>query len=287
MSPNVDALRAAGEAIKATRPLLWAMNASANADAVIALAKELNLPLCVEAPGFEPLAAIASKARDAGIKDLVLSPGITDAGKGLAFLSQSRRAAIMKKYRPMGYPVAMIAMDGDADVATVDACWYILKYAGIVVTNVMQPARVLAMMATRGDIYTNPQVPVQVESGLHTVGDPGPDSPVLITTNFALSYYSVESEVSSARIPAYILAVDTEGTSVLTAWAADKFTGQSIAQAISKSGLSEKVSHKQVILPGLVAVLSAGVEEESGWKVMVGPREASGIASYLKSQLKS
>lgn len=287
MSPNLDALRAAGQAIQATRPLLWAMNTGADADGFIALAKELNLPLCVEAPSFEALAAIASKARDAGLKDLVLSPGVCEAGKGLAFLSQSRRAAIMKKFRPMGYPVAMVAMNGDPDTAAVDACWYTLKYAGIVVTNVMDPARVLAILATRGDIYTNPQVPVQVESGLHTVGDPGPDAPVLVTTNFALSYYSVESEVSSARIPAHILAVDTEGTSVLTAWAADKFNGQSIAQAIEKHGVAGKVKHKQVIIPGLVAVLSAAVEDESGWKVMVGPREASGISTFLKSQWKS
>lgn len=286
LSPSPSALKAAGQAIQAARPLLWGMNAGANADALIALAQELSLPLCVEAPDFDSLAAIASKARDAGLKDLVLSPGLCDAAKGLTLLSQSRRAAIVKKFRPMGYPMAMNAMDGDPDKATVDACWYILKYASIVVTNVMDPARVLAMLATRGDIYTNPQVPVQVESGLHSVGDPGPDAPVLVTTNFALSYYSVESEIASARIPAHILAVDTEGTSVLTAWAADKFNGQSIAQAIDKSGIAGKVSHKQVVIPGLVAVLSAGVEDESGWKVSVGPREASGIAAYLKSQWK-
>lgn len=286
VSGNPEALRAAGQAIAAERPLLWDMNAVEHVDATIGLAREMSLPVCLQGPGFEALAAAGEKARAAGLKDVILSPGQTDPASGLAFLTQSRRAAIAKKFRPMGFPVAMMAMADDPYVATVDASWHILKYAGIVVTNVTRPEHLLAILTTRQDIYTNPQVPVQVAAGLHIVGDPGPDAPVLVTTNFALSYYSVESEVESSRIPSYIVAVDTEGTSVLTAWAADKFTATSIAQALAKSGVETKAPHKKVIIPGLVAVLSASLEEESGWTVRVGPREASGIVSFLKNQWK-
>ena len=287
LSSNTEALLAAGKAIADARPLLWATGGEAQADAAIEAAKELSLPLCLQAPGFEPLAAVVEKARAAGLKELIMSPGETAPAEGVAFLSQSRRAAIQKKYRPMGYPVAMLAQDEDPIKAVVDACWYILKYAGILVTDQIAPEYVLPILTSRGDVYTDPQVPVQVEAGIHEIGNVGPDSPVLVTTNFALSYYSVESEVEAARFPSYILSVDTEGTSVLTAWAADKFTGQSIAAALAASGVEAKAPHKKLVLPGQVAVLSAAVEDESGWGVQVGPKEASGLSSFLKTQWKT
>ena len=109
---------------------------------------------------------------------------------------------------------------------------------------------------------------------------------MLVTTNFSLSYYSVEGEVEASRVPAYILSVDTEGTSVLTAWASDKFNADTITKALKKSGIEAKVSHRKLVIPGFVAVLSAGVEDESGWSVQIGPKEASGIPSYLKKQWK-
>ena len=110
---------------------------------------------------------------------------------------------------------------------------------------------------------------------------------MLVTTNFSLSYYSVEGEVEASRVPAYIVSVDTEGTSVLTAWASDKFNAATITKALKTAGMETKVSHRKLILPGLVAVLSAGVEDESGWSVQIGPKEASGIPSYLKRQWKA
>ncbi len=284
MASDPNALRAAGGALAAQRPLLWAMNAQADIDGYIATAKELGLPLCIQGRDFEEISALSEKARAAGLKELILAPECATETDGLAFLTQSRRAAISRKYRPLGYPVAMTAINGNPVQATVAACWYILKYAGIVVTNVSDPAYLLAMAASRQDIYTDPQVPVQVKPGVHPVGDPGPDAPVLVTTNFALSYYSVESEITAARIPAHIIAVDTEGTSVLTAWAAEKLTPASVAQTLSASNLDRQVNHKKMIIPGLVAVLSGGIKEESGWDVMVGPREASGIVPYLKKQ---
>lgn len=284
MASKPDALRAAGAALAPQRPLLWALNAEDAIDEYIAVAKELALPLCVQGKDYEAVTGLSEKARAAGLKELVLAPQSDSVADTLAFLTQSRRAAITKKFRPMGYPVAVTAFDDDPKRAAVAASWYILKYAGIVITNSAGPEHLLAMAASRQDIYTNPQVPVQVTPGVHAVGDAGPDTPVLLTTNFALSYYSVESEITAARMPAHIIAVDTEGTSVLTAWAAEKLTPASVAQTLDASGVGKMVGHKKLIIPGLVAVLSGGIKEESGWEVLVGPREASGIVSYLKKQ---
>lgn len=282
MAGKPENLQAAGEALKAERPLLWP--AAEAAEAAIPLAKELCLPLVLEAAGLDAVIALAEKARAAGLKELVLSPGRTEPKKGLEFLTQARRAAITKKFRPLGYPVAMLALDSDLYAATIEAAWYILKYAAVVVLDFVDAAHVLAVLTTRRDIYTDPQVPVKVQPGLHAVGDPGDTAPVLVTTNFALTYYSVEAEVEASRVPSYILSVDTEGTSVLTAWAADKFNAATISAALKASGLEGKVKHRKLLLPGLVAVLRASVEDESGWQALIGPKEATGIVSYLKNQ---
>ena len=283
VSDKAESLRAAGTALKAERPLLWAATGSAK-NGAIAVAKELALPLCLEGSGYDGVLELSEAARAAGLKELVLCPGRPEPAAGLEFLAQSRRAAIAKKFRPMGYPVAMWSTNPDPVQAAVEASWYVLKYAGIVVVDLHRPEHLLGILTTRQDVYTDPQKPVQVEPGLHKVGEPGPEAPVLVTTNFALSYYSVEPEVESARVPSYILSVNTEGTSVLTAWAADKFNAKTITAALKASGLESVVRHKKLVLPGLVAVLSGAVKEESGWDVLVGPKEASGIGSFLKNQ---
>ena len=126
----------------------------------------------------------------------------------------------------------------------VEASTYVAKYAGIVVTDAIEPWQMLPVLTTRQDIYTDPQKPVAVEPKLYAVGEVGPDSPLLVTTNFSLSYYSVEGEVEASRVPAYILAVDTEGTSVLTAWASDKFNADTITKALKKSEVEGKLPHR-------------------------------------------
>ena len=284
MGENIASLRAAAEALKAERPLFWAFGGSS--EEAIPVAKELSLPLVLEGSGFDDVVRLSEKARAEGLKQLVLSPGPVRAGEGLQFLTQTRRAAIQKKFRPLGYPVAMVSFSEDPAEALVDACWYVLKYAGVVVVDLIQPHYLLSILTTRQDIYTDPTVPVKVEPGLYGVGEPGPLAPVLVTTNFALSYFSVEPEVEASRVPANILSVDTEGTSVLTAWAADKFNAKTITKALKESGIEAKVKHRKLVLPGLVAVLKAGVEDESGWEAIVGPKEASGLVSFLKNQWK-
>ena len=192
----------------------------------------------------------------------------------------------LKGFRAVGYPAIAFTTSDDPIMQAVEGSTYIAKYAGVVVTDAAEPWQLLPVLTTRQDIYIDPQKPVAVEPKLYAVGEVTETSPLLVTTNFSLSYYSVEGEVEASRVPAYILSVDTEGTSVLTAWASDKFNAETITQAMKKSGIEEKVSHKQVVIPGFVAVLSAGVEDESGWSVQIGPKEASGLPNFLKNQWK-
>ncbi len=280
---EAEPLCAAGADLSELKPLLYQQGGPG--DELIALAADKELPLVVEGD-LETCADTAQKAKDAGAEDIVLCPATARPAEALEFLTTSRRAALKKNCRALGYPVLVRALAEDPARQTLEACHYVAKYAGIVILSVDSPEYVLPVLTMRQSIYINPQVPVQVEPGLYDVGEPDDKSPLLITTNFSLTYYSVLSEVESSRVPARILAVDTEGTSVLTAWAADKFGAEQIGDALKKTGAMEKLgdSHRKPVIPGLVAVISGELEEESGCRVLVGPKEASGLPNYLKNE---
>jgi acetyl-CoA decarbonylase/synthase complex subunit gamma len=285
MSATAANLKRAAAALSGQRPLLY-ISDPAEAEAAAAVAKEESCPLAVRAERLEDFADLVPKLTAAGIEELVLDPGTRGIKATLEALTLIRRLAL-KGFRAVGYPALAFTADADPTMQVVEASTYIAKYAGVVVTDAVEPWQMLPVLTTRQDIYIDPQKPVAVEPKLYAVGEVGEKSPLLVTTNFSLSYYSVEGEVEASRVPAYILSVDTEGTSVLTAWASDKFNAETITQAMKKTGIEEKVSHRQVVIPGFVAVLSAGVEDESGWTVQIGPKEASGIPSYLKNQWKA
>jgi len=284
ISAKADNLQRAAGALTGRRPLLY-ISDPAQALAAATIAKQQNCPLAIRADGLEALADLTGKINAAGVEEIVLDPGTRGLKPTLEALTKIRRLAL-KNFRPLGYPTIAFTAESDPMLQAAEASTYVAKYAGIVVTDAIEPWQFLPILTTRQDIFTDPQKPVAVEPKLYTVGEVNAESPLLVTTNFSLSYYSVEGEVEASRVPAYILSVDTEGTSVLTAWASDKFNATTITKSLKASGIEEKLAHRKLVLPGLVAVLSAGVEDESGWSVQVGPKEASGIPSYLKKQWK-
>ncbi len=285
ISEKCESLSAAAMGpLSGASPLLYC-TCDASVEDLAGLAKQTGAPLCVSG-SIEEVAQKVEELDKQDVKDIVISPGRVDLLGALTFLTQTRRASLKKKYRPLGCPVLVFADGEDKQASALEACQYVAKYAGIVVSNAWEPHLLVPILTTRQNIYTDPQKPVQVEPKLYDVGEVTNDSPLLVTTNFSLSYYSVEAEVEASRVPCRILAVDTEGTSVLTAWAADKFNAETIAASLEKAGAKEKAAHNKVVLPGHVAVLAAELGEESGCKVLVGPKEASGIGPYLKKEWK-
>jgi acetyl-CoA decarbonylase/synthase complex subunit gamma len=134
------------------------------------------------------------------------------------------------------------------------------------------------------NIYSDPQRPLATTEGIYEIGGPNVDSPLLITSNFSLTYFIVSSEIENSHVPSYLLVKDTEGLSVMTAWAAGKFSADNIAALVKKSGIADKIKHRKLIIPGYVAAESGGLEEElPGWQVLVGPREGAHIPAYLKN----
>ena len=258
-----------------------------NWEAMAALAVENDAALAIQADSIDEMVALSEKVQKAGVKDVVISP--TQRGfKGTLLANTiSRRLALKKNFRPLGYPIISFPGDaGDPARATSLAAQAIGKYAGFIVLDEFTPETVYPLLVLRENIFTDPQKPIQVQPGIYEINDPGPEDPVLVTTNFSITYFSVANEVESSGSPAWLVVTDAEGMSVLTAWAAGKFDSERIAKDIKKFGVEDKVSKHRVIIPGHVAVLSGELEEElPGWEIKVGPREAVYLPAYLKEAL--
>jgi acetyl-CoA decarbonylase/synthase complex subunit gamma len=285
MSADPQSLKAALEICADRRPLIGAATAE-NFKEFAALAKEYKCPVALRAATLENLAGLAQEIKAMGIEDVVLQPEAQQMADGLIKLTQLRRLALEKNFRVLGYPVMVTLHEDDTFIETAQASAFVCKYANIVVMNGIEPWQVLPILTTRQNIFTDPQVPNAVEAKLYKVGEPASHSPVLVTTNFALTYFTVEGEVENSRVPAYISVVDTGGLGVLNAYADDKLTAEAIVKAVRNYGIMDQVAHKKLVIPGLVAVLKGEVEDEGGWEVLVGPEEAAGLPAYLKNQWK-
>jgi acetyl-CoA decarbonylase/synthase complex subunit gamma len=286
MSEDPGAIQAALSAVGSSKPLIYAAT-EANHAQMVELAKANDCPLVVKARGLEALAGLVEKVTAAGFKQLVLDPSPESLTQAVADFVQIRRLAIKRRSRPFGYPVIAFTLASDPQEEVLEAAAYITKYASIVVLKTTSKAHLLPLLTWRQNLYTDPQVPIQVEEKLNEVGTPDENSPVYVTTNFSLTYYSVQGEVEGSRIPSYIISVNTDGLSVMTAYADGRFTAEKIAQVMKKLGVEQKVKHRTIVIPGAVAVIKGKLEELTGWKVLVGPREASGIPAFAKSHFAS
>ena len=288
MTEKVEHMKAAVEACAAKRPLLYAATAE-NAEAMGNLAKEKGLPLAVKADGIENLIALSDKLTGMGLKDLVLDAGSREPKQVFQDQIVIRRAPLKAGNRSLGFPTITFPceMGGNLDVETMLAAMQIAKYAGIVVLSDFRGDSLFPLLLERLNIYTDPQRPMTVTQGIYEVGAPNENSPVLVTTNFSLTYFIVSGEIEGSRVPSWLLIMDTEGLSVMTAWAAGKFSGDAVAAFIKKSGIADKVAHKSVIIPGYAASISGDMEEDlPGWEVIIGPRDASLIPKFLKDRVK-
>ncbi len=285
MSSSVEALTAGVKASAARLPLIYAATAD-NAEALAALAKENKCTLAVKAETMDDLAALTEKLTAAGAKDLVLDSGARTMRRAFEDSVFIRRAALVQKNRALGYATITFPCEMTTDPAkeALIAASFIAKYGGIIVLSDFQGETLFPLLVARLNIYTDPQRPMMMQQGIYPIGNPTEDSPVLITTNFALTYFIVSGEIEGSRVPSWLMVMDTEGLSVLTAWAAGKFVGDAIGQFIKKSGITEKVKHKKIVIPGFVAAVSGDLEEELGpeWEVKIGPREAAHLAPFLK-----
>jgi acetyl-CoA decarbonylase/synthase complex subunit gamma len=280
-----DLDKAAG-AVADQRPLLYRA-AGGSLEAVAEVAGKHKLPMAVGADSLEELEAATGKAKEKGAEDLVLSFGTSSPGETLRRLTTCRRAALKQNFRPLGYPAMVDIAAGTPEYESVLASCFAAKYAGIVIIKGDDPWELLPVMTTVQNVYTDPQVPNTVEAKLYEIGQPNENSPVLFTTNFSLTYFTVEAEVERSKVPAYIAVVDTEGLGVLNAYAGDKISAEKVVKTLNEQKVLDKVKHRKLIIPGLLPVFRAEIEDTSEWKeVVIGPENAREIPGFLTTHWK-
>jgi acetyl-CoA decarbonylase/synthase complex subunit gamma len=277
-------MKEALEISKAKRPLIYAATKE-NIEEFGFLAKAFNSPLAVKGSGIEDLTSLTERLTAMGLKDLVLDTSSRNVKESLKDQIVIRRAALASKYKPLGFPTITFPceMSDSLMKETVIASCFVAKYAGIIVLSDFEGESIFPLLLQRMNIYTDPQRPMTTEEGIYPINNPDSTSPVMVTCNFSLTYFIVSGEIENSRVPSWLCVMDTEGLSVLTAWAAGKFLGDGVGAFIKKCGIAEKVGHKKLIIPGYAAAILGELEEElSDWEIHVGPREAAHIPAFLK-----
>ena len=269
-------------ALEGQRPLIHAATPE-NADRMAELALKYNAPLVARANTLDELAALTTKLVGLGVQDIVIDMPADNSAAQLQYNTIIRKSALKGSVEPMGYPVINFLTGSDIPSLVADASTLICKYASILVIDTCAYQALLPMMMLRQNVFTDPQKPIQVEPKVYQIGDTTETSPVLVTTNFSLTYFIVSGEIENSGVPSHLAIVECEGMSVLTAWAAGKFSGEKIGAFIKQSGLEDQVKTRKLIIPGYVAQISGELEESlPGWEILVGPQEASDLGAYMK-----
>jgi acetyl-CoA decarbonylase/synthase complex subunit gamma len=280
--PDRDVLGAAIELLKDERPAVLLRDSVTDAD--IELARANSLSLILSAGSLDDLAAQAARARDAGAEDLILNVASPDLGRQLQDNAIMRRSALKNSFKPFGYPI-FSKIEGQGGIDSLSRAAVLLcKYDSIIILPGVDRAMLYTLFTLRQNIYTDPQKPIQVDPKIYPIGEPTPESPVFVTTNFSLTYFIVSGEIENSGISAHLVVCDCEGQSVMTAWAAGKFVGETVAKFFKSINIEEQIKTRKVVIPGYASVIQGDLEEKlPGWEAIVGPQEASDIPSFVKN----
>jgi acetyl-CoA decarbonylase/synthase complex subunit gamma len=281
ISKDLEAFNAALVQVGSYRPLIHSATKE-NFREMCALAKKHSCPLVIKANGLDNLISLVKSCGEEGVKKMVMDLCPQSLGDYVSLSTAVRQLAITRAVPDLGYPVFFDATHPNLQDAAI--ALGIVKYASVIITPPLSEESAKAALTLRQNIYTDPQKPIQMNPGLYRVGIPGKDAPVLMTVNFSLTFFTLEGYLESSKIPCFLLIVDTEGLSVLTAVAAGKLNETLVRDSLKKFEVEREVSHKTLIIPGYSAPLSGRIEEATGWKVLVGPRDAAEIGEYLHEE---
>jgi acetyl-CoA decarbonylase/synthase complex subunit gamma len=284
-SSDPQALTRAALAVQGSHSLIAGLDPG-DADALWPVARQYGHAVGITAGDLDALCALSARLREAGCTDLVIELPGPSLAERFQVASIARRMALKAAFRPLGLPHLVALAEQDPLDLAAAATTAICKYAGVLVLPRFDPALLATLLTLRLNLFTDPQKPIQVEPGLYPILDPGPESPVFVTTNFSLTYFLVSGELENSGCPCWLLVPECEGMSVLTAWAAGKFGGAQIARAAVQQGLQERSGRRRLVIPGLVAQISGDLAEQlPGWQVLVGPTQAADLEPWIRAQL--
>lgn len=295
---DADAMKAALEVVGDERPLIYGATEN-NIEQMASLALEYDCPIALFVPNdLEKMKELSRTLRTKGITDIILDPGTyVDAGIGdtLDDFIMMRRLAVEERDEDFRFPIlgvpALTWLNSKEDEintaikeATI-AATLINKYADMMIIHGTEIWELIPVLTLRQSLYTDPRKPQAVDAGVYEFGEVNEDSPVALTTNFALTYYTVEGDLKSGKANCYLLVLDTEGRAVDVSVAGSQFNGKAVADLIKETGIEDKVKTRKMVIPGLGAPVSGEIEDDSGWEVVVGPRDSSALADFLKEKV--
>jgi len=284
ISEDMDALFSARDICADRNPLLYPITEK-NVEEAIPKIKEKPTPIGIRAENVVSLVPLTIKLKEAGIEDVVLDPGSKNLMDGIRDQTFIRRAALKAGFRPLGHPTiafpCFIAKDGLKEAMAASA--FITKFTAIIVLSDFNAHALLPTLIDRLNIYTDPRFPMAVEEKYYEILQPNEYSPVLVTSNWALTYFLVSSATEATKVPSFLCVKDAEGLGVLTGWAAGKFGGGDVGAFIKKCGIADRVKHRKLIIPGKVARIKGELEDalDLKWEVIVGPKETTGLGAFL------
>lgn len=293
-----EAMKAALEIVGDERPLIYGATEN-NIEEMAALAIEYDCPIVLFVPNdLEKMKELSRILRGKGISDIILDPGtfVNDGiGDTLDNFVMIRRLAVEERDEDFRFPIlgvpAIAWLDNSEDdvstaikEATI-AATLMDKYADMMIIHGTEIWELIPVLTLRQSVYTDPRKPQAVDPGLYEFGQVNEDSPVALTTNFALTYYTVEGDLKSGKANGYLLVLDTEGRAVDVSVAGSQFNGKAVADLIKETGIEDKVKTRKMVIPGLGAPVSGEIEDESGWEIMVGPRDSSALSDFLREKM--
>jgi len=282
---DLDSLDEASAAIAGSNSVISGIDAEV-AEEVREIAERDGHALAITADNMDGIYELTAELKEGGFNNLLIEYETYSLAEAFQTNSISRKAALKNNEKPLGYATLKYIDTGDAMDDVVAAATEINKFGGLVVLPSFDPSQLVTLMTLRQNIYTDPQKPIQVDPKMYPIGEPDKNSAVFLTTNFSLTYFLVSGEIENSGINAWLVIPECEGMSVLTAWAAGKFSGAIIAKFMKEIDVEGQIDTRSIVIPGYVAQISGELEENlPGWKVLVGPCEASDLESYVKNVL--
>ena len=282
---DVETAKAAVEAIKDNKPILNGANKDTFA-AMNEIAKAAGLVLGVSGADLSELHDTVAELEKAGNKNLILDVTASTIKETFANAVLVRRSAIKDGDKTFGYPSIVnlgVLCNHDEHLETALAAMFVVKYGSIIVMDKVGYAEALPLYGLRQNIFTDPQKPMKVAPGIYPINGAGPDDPCALTVDFALTYFLVSGELERSKVPVNLLITDASGMSVLTAWAAGKFSSTSVKKFFDEFDIASKINNRTLIIPGKVAVMKGEIQDKlPEWNVVVGTREAVELVKYLR-----
>ena len=290
---NVDDAEVAKEAVaelKGLNPVVLGATKD-NYEAMLEVVKGDNLALGLKADNLEDLYATVELVQKAGYKELILDVTGESIKDTYVNAVQVRRIALKEQDRTFGYPSIVFVNElanGDDNMEVALASAFTVKYGSIIVIDDISYAKALPLYALRQNLFTDPQKPMRVETKVYPINNPDENSPVLVTVDFALTYFVVTGELERSKVPCWLVIPDAGGYSVLTSWAAGKFGGSVIGNFVKECGIADMTKNRDLIIPGKVAVIKSDVQDNlPDWNVIVGTAEAMELPKFLKEYMES